>query len=588
VTVLGVPPERELPEPGGDRDLVDVLPEAPANAEAIELGALPEAPAEPSLVEPSLVEISAPGERYRPRSRSWIKPWWQAPTPRVITQVGFLGSVLLLIGSLGAGALPTYDPVNHIPVLWSLRRGPGPTVALGLVYSGGALLALAWLHLGRLIREARAGLPTPGAGLREVLRTGAWWTAPLLVAVPLASRDLYSYAAQAQITHAGLDPYTQGPQSSLGPFTDEVGYMWQDTPAPYGPLFLTLGRLVAILTRDHVLFTVLAMRLVAVAGVLLTVRYLPRLARACGADPSTAVWLALVNPLLLIHFVGGGHNDAVMVGLLVAGVTIAVESVPGDANAQRRLAIGVVLCTLALLVKAPAVFALAFLVPVWAARLEGERRWLRAIARIAVVATVTFVVATLAFGLGIGWVRQLNTPGAVVNPLSVPTGLGLLTAMLARVGPYIDSGNPVIRIFRNAFLVITAGVCLRLWQRTRSKADGKPGLDPVLALGLALLALVVLGPVVQPWYLLWPFAFLGAVRLPEWAIAVTAGFSVALVMLITPQGSALLLAWAPMVAAAGAAVLATRMILVDGSPGSPVLARDRVRAGVPATSTTTG
>src|SRR5262249_35816531 len=258
-----------------------------------------------------------------------------------------------------------------------------------------------------------------------------------------ASRDLYSYAAQAQITHAGLDPYSVGPQASLGPFTDEVGYLWQDTPAPYGPLFLTLGRLVAMLTRDHVVLTVLAMRLVAVGGLLVTVRYLPRLATACGADPRLAVWLVLLNPLALIHFIGGGDHHSAMLALIVAGGTMAGGGRPGAPDAQRRLAAGVVLCTLAMLVKAPALLAIGFLVPVWADRLTGRRRWPRAMLRIGVVAAVTFALATLAFGLGIGWIRQLNTPGAVVNPLSVPTGLGLLTAVIARIGPYIDSANPV-------------------------------------------------------------------------------------------------------------------------------------------------
>jgi hypothetical protein len=505
---------------------------------------------------------------------------------------------MLLIGSLGAGALPTYDPVSHIPVLWSLRRGPGPTVALGLVYAGAALLGLAWLHLGRRVRQARSDPEVTGASVPELLRTLAWWGAPLLVAVPLASRDLYSYAAQAQITHAGLDPYTEGPQSSLGPFTDEVGYMWQDTPAPYGPLFLTIGRLVAMLTRDHVVLTVLAMRLVAAGGVLVMVRYLPRLAAACGADPRMAVWLALLNPLLLIHFIGGGHNDSVMLALVVAGVTIAVEApagarqigtagprqigtagprqirTAGPRDAQRRLAAGVVLCTLAMLVKAPALLAIGFLVPVWASRLDGSRRWPRAMLRIGIVAAVTFGVATLAFGLGIGWVRQLNTPGAVVNPLSVPTGLGLLTAAIVRVGPYIDSANPVIVAFRKVFLVVTLGLCGWLWRRTDR------WLHPVRGLGLALLGMVVLGPVVQPWYLLWPFALLAAAGLTDTAVGAVAGVSVALSLLVAPQGTALLLDWAPMLTAAVAAALATLVVLFDRglrpdpvAPAEPAAAR---------------
>jgi alpha-1,6-mannosyltransferase len=557
------------------------------------------------------------------------RPWWQDPDPDTIRRAGLVGSLMLLIGSFGAGALPTYDPVNHIPVLWSLRRGPGPTIALALVYGGAALLGLAWLHLGRRVRQARTDPEVTGASVPELLRTLAWWGTPLLVAVPLASRDLYSYAAQAQITHAGLDPYTQGPQSSLGPFTDEVGYMWQDTPAPYGPLFLTLGRLVAMLTRDHVVLTVLVMRLVAAGGVLVMMRYLPRLATACGADPRLAVWLALLNPLLLIHFIGGGHNDSVMLALVVAGMTIAVETPAGPRqmgpagprqmdragarqmgpagprqmgragprqmgragprqmdragprDAQRRLAAGVALCTLAMLVKAPALLAIGFLVPVWASRLAGSHRWPRAMLRIGVVAAVTFGIATLAFGLGIGWIRQLNTPGAVVNPLSVPTGLGLLTAVIARVGPYIDSGNPVIGAYRKVFLVVTLGLCGWLWRRTNR------WLHPVRALGLALLAVVVLGPVVQPWYLLWPFALLAAAGLTDAAIGAVAGASVALSLLVAPQGTALLLDWAPMLTAAAAGTLATLVVLFDRSP-RPGPAEAGEPAAAPATPMSPG
>ena len=69
--------------------------------------------------------------------------------------------------------------------------------------------------------------------------------------------------------------------------------MWVDTPAPYGPLFLGIGRAVATLTGDRVVTTVFVMRLLAVVGVLLTARYLPRLARAAGGRPAGAVWLGV-------------------------------------------------------------------------------------------------------------------------------------------------------------------------------------------------------------------------------------------------------------------------------------------------------
>ena len=57
---------------------------------------------------------------------------------------------------------------------------------------------------------------------------------------------------------------------------------------------------------------------------------------------------------MLVHLIAGGHNDALMIGLLVAGLTIAIE-----ATEERWVALGVVLCCSAVLVKAPAAVAVA-------------------------------------------------------------------------------------------------------------------------------------------------------------------------------------------------------------------------------------
>ena len=202
-----------------------------------------------------------------------------------------------------------------------LRDGVGERAALAFVYAGLAILGMAWLYLGRALRRGEEGTDTG-----RLLKIAALWGAPLVFCVPLFSRDLYAYAAQAQIAHAGLDPYRFGPVSLPGPFLDEISGMWVDTPAPYGPLFLGIGRAVATVAGDRVVTTVFVLRLVAVVGLLLTARYLPRLARAAGGDPRVAVWLGIANPLVLVHFVAGGHNDALMIGLVVAGLTVAIEA----------------------------------------------------------------------------------------------------------------------------------------------------------------------------------------------------------------------------------------------------------------------
>ncbi len=111
------------------------------------------------------------------------------------------------------------------------------------------------------------------------------------------------------------------------------------------------------------------MRVLALIGVALMIFAIPRLARLAGVEERFAIWLGVLNPLVLVHLIGDAHNDALMIGLMMAGLTLAIE---------RRPAAGAVMVTLAALVKAPAGLALIFIVPLWAAQLTGRARLVRA------------------------------------------------------------------------------------------------------------------------------------------------------------------------------------------------------------------
>jgi hypothetical protein len=469
---------------------------------------------------------------------------WGSVHMQKVVLLGFAGSLLLALGSFGAGAPPVYDPVKRTPVIAVLRGSVGERATLAIVYVGLAVLGMAWLYLGRSLRRGEEGTDTG-----RLLRIAALWGAPLVLCVPLFSRDLYAYAAQAQIAHAGLDPYSVGPVSLPGPFLDEISGMWVDTPAPYGPLWLGLGRALATVTGDRVVTTVFAMRLLAVAGVLLTAKYLPRLARKAGGDPRTAVWLGIANPLVLVHFVAGGHNDALMIGLLIAGLTIAIE-----ATEERWVALGVVLCSAAVLVKAPAGVAVVFLAWVWAQRLPGRWALVNACVRTGAVALATIAVLTGMTGLGFGWIHQLNASGQVITWVSVPTGLAMVVEVVRGIPNFVTYQDPVISAFRLVGQFATALLLLRLWFRA-----GRQGW--VRAAGLSLLVVVFLGPVVQPWYVLWGLTILAATRIDRRTWLVAAGGSFWLSMMIAPQGSNLFLEIAPVIATGLAALAATFAVL---------------------------
>ena len=162
---------------------------------------------------------------------------------------------------------------------------------------------------------------------------------------PLFSRDVFSYAAQGEMMSHHINPYHYGPGTlGSGPYVSGVDPLWANTPAPYGPLFLMLAGWSASLSLHHALVTVVLLRLQSVAGVALIAYCIPKLARSFGRDPGPAFVLAVLNPLTLLALVGGAHNDAIMVGLLLAGVTAARSVHP---------VWGVVLCALAASIKVP-------------------------------------------------------------------------------------------------------------------------------------------------------------------------------------------------------------------------------------------
>ena len=413
--------------------------------------------------------------------------------------LGLAGTTVLALGGGTAGALPVADLVSP-------ESGRG---ALGLVevYFGVVLLIAAWALLGRVIRGPRP--PTP----RDLLFVLAVWAAPLLLAPPLFSRDVYSYLAQGAMVHAHIDVYAHGPAQLGGPLADEVAPVWRDTAAPYGPVFLVVASALSGLTRGELPAGLLGMRLVALIGVALMAAALPRLARQCGADPVAALWLGALNPLVLLHLVAGAHNDAIMLGLLGVGLLAA----------RGRLHIlGVVLVTLAALVKAPAALGLLAVI----ALRRRHAGTARAAATTTVVALVTTVVATSLAGTGYGWIAALKTPVSPHNwsPTSV---LGRITGHLLR-GLGSDLTPFAVPVWQAAGLLATAIAVLLIWLRLRPA--------PVYALGLSLAVLAVLGPAIRPWYALWGL-FLIAAAAPSTSVRHRAAAATAVLALaVLPSG----------------------------------------------------
>jgi alpha-1,6-mannosyltransferase len=463
------------------------------------------------------------GEPALPRRREGRDPGDLGRHPLVLPAlVGLGGSLLLLVASVLVGHAPAESELARLPLVGSLRVSPVATgTASVAVVVGGLMLTAAWLLLGAL-------LPRLGAsGLRATLRLAALWTAPLLVSVPLFSRDVYSYIAQGRVLGAGLSPYEHGPAVLSDWRSTGVDPLWAHNPAPYGPLHLAIERVIGgIDTTLGLEAAVLAARAVAVVGVVLMVACGLRIARRRRIDPVRTVWFLAASPLVIFNFVVAAHNDALMMGLLVAGLLAAIDSRP---------VLAVVLVTAAVAVKPIALVALP-IVAIVHAEMRARRGDDLAPAGVAVDGSVGAVpglrpptrdprvwaawtasgIAAMGLlalggevlGVGLGWIGALSSPVSVVSWF-MPFGLAA-----GAFGPLVDAfGGPGGAVEGG---IKTAGILLGFagaaWCILTTRT-----LSGEARLALAFACIVAMSPVVYPWYGLWVLVILAVVGIADGA-----------------------------------------------------------------------
>ncbi|WP_405602784.1 MULTISPECIES: polyprenol phosphomannose-dependent alpha 1,6 mannosyltransferase MptB [unclassified Streptomyces] len=429
---------------------------------------------------------------------------------RVWAQRGMWGSVLLSSGAWGAGALPRGVPDG----IWG---APGPALALigaTAAYAGLGLLLWSWWQLGKLLRAGAVM-----SKRRQWLTLGGW-ALPLLPAPALFSTDIYSYVAQGALAGRSWNVYEIGPSALGGPLAANVPQVWQDTPAPYGPLSVVVSRVVVFVTGEHhVVAAVVLHRVAALAGLALLAWSVQWLATRSGGDGSGAWWAASLNPLVLAHLVGGAHNEALMLGLMMAGL-VACRS--------GRWVLGIVVLTCAALVKAPAAVALGCAALVAVAGQTGWWRRLGRAAGILLTAAGTLVLTVALCGLGWGWLDTLRTPTRSYTPMSVTTDIGRLLRWIGTEAGWVTTPDPVTVLRTIGTL---AGVCGALYFLARA-----PRLGAERAAALGLLALVVCAPAVQGWYLLWGAVPLATVAWRALADTRIKTAVVVLVLMVFPSG----------------------------------------------------
>jgi alpha-1,6-mannosyltransferase len=463
--------------------------------------------------------------------------------------LGFVASTLVMIGAIQPGSAFVLEK----PDAWffgvSASGASTGRIFFGLVcvYAGIILFVRVWLGLVKSLSG------NPGVAVKKLAWLLIIWSLPVLLAPPLFSHDIYSYAAQGELVTRHINPYIYGP-STLGSntFTNLATGWWFYTPSPYGPFFLQIAGALTSVSQHNALVDVVLLKLVAFAGVILIAVSLPSLARSLGKDPAIVFGLAVLNPVTIFHLVGGAHNDALMIGLLVAGLALARRNHP---------VAGIALCALAAAVKAPAAIGIVYIGWEWVGRGVPLRERVRPLVTALLIGGTIMGAISFLTGLGWGWIGDLGSADAVRSWLSPATGSGLLLTDLLHVVGVGASLTKVLTVTRAVGLLAAAFVCIWLLLRSdRDKGDGR-----IRAIGLSLLFVVILSPVVQPWYLSWGIVLLAPVVIARSRTRrAMIGLSIAAVVIGLPDGELLVhdLLYSSPLSIAGALLLLLGVLVV--------------------------
>ncbi len=371
---------------------------------------------------------------------------------------------------------------------WVRILGDGAGTFLACLASVLGLMA-AYLWGWHLVRR--------GGGARRIVWTFAVVFAATLFCLLPMTCDLFNYLTKAHLfTDLGANPLTEAPADSWDAMMRAYPASYAEQPSIYGPAWVMLSGLGTLGPYDDVvgLFYLKALAAVAYLGAVWLLERILRLVRPGSADE--ALYLFAWNPLVLFMAVGDGHNDMVMMAMILLATWLLLQE-------RWVLALG----TLAL--SAWVKYVSLTLIPLFALyawrQLEQEpdrARWI-----VLGQATLTCVVVTLLvfapFGDGAG---ILQIGDRLLHPTNWQWGSGSLASRVFGAG---------LLMFCVAYIV--------LWVRL---IRGQSAFQPFGNAGFAALLLIFVFGVArsQPWHLIWP-ATLAGLADRRWAWPAVVGLS---------------------------------------------------------------
>lgn len=462
--------------------------------------------------------------------------------------IGTVGSLMIAFGALGAGALPVVNnPYVAFPGGNLMSRMLQTSSMIVLI--GVGLLVLAWVLMAPFtgVSISRRDSKPTKVSIAMLRRTFVAWITPIALSAPMFTQDIYSYLAQGSIVANGLDPYSGGPLDLLGPdhhLARSVPFIWAHSPSPYGPVALGIAASISKITGDSIVAGVYGHRIISIVGVIAAGWALAKLARRCHVSAQVAIWLGILNPLLILHLVGGIHNESILLGLMLVGLELGLSGVDALRVGHWPRSLGFLLASgflisCAGMVKVTGFIALGFVGMALAKELRSRHgrhvlSVLLALLFEVLVLVLSVVAITLITGVGLGWISGQGGAATIRSWMSMTTDLGVITGFIGMLLGLGDHTTAILTVTRSAGVLVAGAFMIRMLFATY-----RGRIHAVGGLGVSTFVLVILFPVVHPWYFLWAILPLAA-----WAnrlffqVGVVA-YSTAMSFFILPRGLSL-------------------------------------------------
>ena len=484
------------------------------------------------------VAPEAPSRRPMPSRRSLLRPSRAAlPWVRLLALLcaaGMTQVIYVFIWPLSYFMTQTpdytYEYLVEYPAAWQrllvlLGRfeelWPGASRSLDFLVDAlmQALIGAFILYLIAILL-VRRGLP-PVFGAVAVIGPPLAYHATLFGMPGLYTTDMFSYVMYSHMAGVlNVNPYTSIP--SMFPEV-RIFYwihpIWRDAPSIYGPAWLDLtvplARATAASTEvDKVLAYKALVNVAHLLGVGVLAFVVHRLRPGHVLE---SVVMYAWNPLIVFEFGGNGHNDAVMVAVMLLGLALYVSS-------ARWL--GVVTVAVSMLLKMTSMFLLPFYAMAWA---REQSSWWRFFG-VGVLATLTVPVVIVAFY--VPWWNGVETIQPILNwsqgPMYnnyVPDTLAYYLARrdLSQTATPVDP-MVVLEGWRDAIKWIGRAILLAWFAAELWRVRGALGIAGAGA-RVMLIFLVAVNTWVLPWYFSWPLALAVIVGWESTTAKVLLGFS---------------------------------------------------------------